>query len=33
MGFKTDIQIAQECQMAVVNEIADKLEIKDDYAR
>ncbi|MBP3342063.1 MAG: formate--tetrahydrofolate ligase, partial [Peptococcaceae bacterium] len=31
MGFKTDIQIAQECQMAVVNEIADKLEIKDDY--
>ena len=31
MGFKTDIQIAQECQMAVMNEIADKLEIKDDY--
>ena len=31
MGFKTDIQISQECQMAVVNEIADKLEIKDDY--
>ena len=31
MGFKTDIQIAQECQMAVVNDIADKLEIKDEY--
>ena len=31
MGFKTDIQIAQECQMAVINTIADKLEIKDEY--
>ena len=31
MGFKTDIEIAQETQMAVINEIADKLQIQDDY--
>ena len=27
MGFKSDIEIAQETQMAVINEIAEKLEI------
>ena len=31
MGFKTDIEIAQETQMAVINEIAEKLQIQDDY--
>ena len=31
MGFKSDIEIAQETQMTVINEIADKLEIHDEY--
>ncbi len=31
MAFKSDIEIAQETQMAVINEIADKLNIQDDY--
>ena len=31
MAFKSDIEIAQETQMAVINEIADKLQIQDDY--
>lgn len=31
MGFKSDIEIAQETQMTVINEIADGLEIQDDY--
>ena len=31
MAFKSDIEIAQETQMAVINEIADKLNIRDDY--
>ena len=31
MGFKSDIEIAQETQMTVINEIADKLEIQDEY--
>ncbi len=31
MGFKTDIEIAQEAKMKVVNEIADTLGIPDEY--
>ena len=31
MGFKSDIEIAQETQMAVINEIAEKLEIHDEF--
>ena len=31
MGFKTDIEIAQEANMKVVNEIADTLGIPDEY--
>ena len=31
MGFKSDIEIAQETQMTVINEIADGLEIPADY--
>ena len=31
MGFKTDIEIAQEAKMKVVNEIADTLVIPDEY--
>lgn len=31
MGFKSDIEIAQETEMAVINTIADKLEIQDEY--
>ena len=31
MGFKSDIEIAQETQMTVINEIADKLDIHDEY--
>ena len=31
MAFKSDIEIAQETEMAVINTIADKLDIKDDY--
>ena len=31
MGFKTDIKIAQEAKMKVVNEIADTLGIPDEY--
>lgn len=31
MGFKTDIEIAQEAEMKVINEIADSLGIPDQY--
>ena len=31
MGFKTDIEIAQEAQMKVINEIADSMGIPDQY--
>jgi len=31
MGVKSDIEIAQETQMEVINRIADKLEIADEY--
>ncbi|WP_346663458.1 formate--tetrahydrofolate ligase [uncultured Merdimonas sp.] len=31
MGFKTDIEIAQEAKMKVVNDIADTLGIPDEY--
>ncbi len=31
MSYKTDIQIAQESQMSPITEIAEKLQIKDDY--
>ena len=31
MEFKTDIQIAQECVMAPITEIADKAGIEDKY--
>ena len=31
MGFKTDIEIAQEAEMKVINEIADSLGILDQY--
>ena len=31
MEFKTDIQIAQECVMAPITEIADKAGIDDKY--
>ena len=31
MAFKSDIEIAQETEMAVINTIADKLDIKDEY--
>ncbi len=31
MGFKTDIEIAQEAEMEVINEIADSLGIPDQY--
>ena len=31
MSYKTDIQIAQESQMSPISEIAEKLQIKDDY--
>ena len=31
MEFKTDIQIAQECQMAPITEIAAKAGIYDKY--
>ena len=31
MGFKTDIEIAQEAEMKVINEIADSLRIPDQY--
>lgn len=31
MGFKSDIEIAQETQMEVINSIADKLSIDDSY--
>ncbi|MDO4482491.1 MAG: formate--tetrahydrofolate ligase [Bacillota bacterium] len=31
MGFKTDIEIAQESKMSPIAEIAEKLDIKDDY--
>lgn len=31
MGFKTDIEIAQEAEMKVINEIADSIGIPDQY--
>ncbi len=31
MGFKSDIEIAQETEMKVINEIADKIGIPDRY--
>ena len=31
MGFKSDIEIAQECQMAPITEIAEKAGIDDKY--
>ena len=31
MSFKSDIEIAQECEMQVINTIADKLAIDDKY--
>lgn len=31
MGFKTDIEIAQESKMSPITEIAEKLNINDDY--
>ena len=31
MAFKSDIEIAQECKLKVINEIAEKLEIPDGY--
>ena len=31
MGFKTDIQIAQECQMAPITEIAAKAGVGDEF--
>ena len=31
MGFKSDIEIAQEAQMKVINEIADSIGIPDKY--
>ena len=33
MGFKTDIEIAQEAEMKVINEIADSLGILDQYVK
>ena len=29
--FKSDIEIAQECQLKTINEIAEKLNIPDEY--
>ena len=31
MGFKTDIEIAQECEMKPITEIAEKAGIDDKY--
>ena len=31
MGFKSDIEIAQEAEMLPINEIAAKLEIPEKY--
>jgi formyltetrahydrofolate synthetase len=31
MGFKSDIEIAQETQMRPISEIADKLDIPEEY--
>ena len=31
MGLKSDIEIAQECQMEVINTVADRLAIDDNY--
>lgn len=31
MTFKSDIEIAQECKLEVINEIAEKLGVPDDY--
>ena len=31
MGFKTDIEIAQECTMQPITEIAEKAGIEDKY--
>ena len=31
MGFKSDIEIAQECTMAPITEIAEKAGIDDKY--
>ena len=31
MGFKSDIEIAQECQMSPIVEIAEKAGIEDKY--
>ncbi len=31
MGFKTDIEIAQECEMQPITEIAEKAGIDDKY--
>ena len=31
MGFKSDIEIAQEAQMKVINEVADSIGIPDKY--
>ena len=31
MAFLSDIEIAQQCEMKNINEIARKLDISDDY--
>lgn len=31
MGFKSDIEIAQEAEMKVINEVADSIGIPDKY--
>ena len=33
MGYKSDIEIAQECQMLPITEIAAKAGISDEYTR